>query len=61
MNSSNGTFLGNTKLEPFMLYEIKNNTDIKFADVPATYLKVSHFKGFSSFNKPFCRSQILII
>lgn len=49
MNSSNGTFLGNTKLVPFMLYELKNDEDIKFADVQAKYLKVSNFKRYSGY------------
>ncbi|XP_057654533.1 uncharacterized protein LOC130892869 isoform X1 [Diorhabda carinulata] len=40
LNSSNGTFLHNTKLIPFKLYELTNNAEIKFGDVDAVYKKI---------------------
>lgn len=49
MNSSNGTYLGTTKLIPFKLYELVNEAEVKFGDVPSTYLKVGSISEIKSY------------
>ncbi|XP_044745438.1 putative leucine-rich repeat-containing protein DDB_G0290503 [Coccinella septempunctata] len=39
LNSSNGTFLKNRKLEPLRLYRLENGSHIKFGEVEGTYTK----------------------
>lgn len=40
-NSSNGTYLDDSKLTPFKLYMLTDNAELRFGDVSARYSKVS--------------------